>query len=140
MRRIVFTSNEGFLIVSTDGLEPVLPESFRNLPRGLYGATLAERVLDLFYGELVDVRKEFESYYASQYSSFRDFLEWKHDISPKVLDRLEPGPSETDNVGIGTLFLMSDYTLRQWLSTEDGRRLLREFFEFPVETKDENSG
>jgi hypothetical protein len=69
---------------------------------------LVERFYDMLTVATLDLRREYEKYYAIEYSSFEDYLYWKYDIDSDTLEELGPCPPSECWVGLGKLYPCGD--------------------------------
>lgn len=71
---------------------------------GGLGLQIVERLYDMLTVATLDLRREYQQYYAVEYSSFEEFLYWKYDIDSDTLNQLGPCPSTECWVGLGKLY------------------------------------
>lgn len=53
---------------------------------GTYAFILVERIYDMIFSELIDLKKEFDNYYCNEYSSFPVFLKKHYNLDEKLID------------------------------------------------------
>lgn len=87
-----------------------------------YGGELADRILAAFFNGLVDLRREYATYYAKEYGTLREFLLRMYGLSDADIEALLRDPDQI--VGWGTLTCGGDYNLSQWIEYSGGRPIL----------------
>jgi hypothetical protein len=129
MRKLWYVDRYRYVIASVDGLLPARPTCYDHLRPGSYASALVQRVLDLFYGELVDARQEYGTYYLDDYRTFEQYLVWKQDIPEEWVDEICGSTDGATSIGIGSFSFRDDYTLQQLVRSEDSRTFLSSFFD-----------
>lgn len=85
---LMHRTNIGMIIVASERPRPDEIIKHAGVATGSYAAELVERFYHFLVGRAIDVKKEYQDYYASEYLNVKEFLYQKYGLSPKYLRRL----------------------------------------------------
>jgi hypothetical protein len=95
---------------------------------GSYAHGLMERVYDCIVTHAVDIREEYETYYAEEYSDIETFLYWKHSVDRSITAQVTESLNPRDFWGYGSLYWGGEYNLGQFIASDVGLELVNDIF------------
>lgn len=93
-----------------------------------YSERLVRRIYDHIFSGMINLRQEYQKYYAKEYSNILSFLYWKYDIDEDILKANEKRILASKFIGFASSANDGDHNLSFLLESEVGHELLHSLF------------
>jgi len=97
---VIYRTNSGMVVTAPTLPDKEVLQSIARVVAESYAAELIDRFWAYFVGRSVDLREEYEKYYAPEYATIPQFLYQKYAIAPRYIKTLEPLIARGDFVGL----------------------------------------